>query len=85
MSFKLAGIWREKEQIFFALEKINYNKRNLNRLCLSNGTVTTQADEILNENKRFYQNLYTARRACDRSDTWADLLDDVELPIINGS
>ena len=47
---------------FFNLEKRNYNSKNLDRLVLQNGDLITDHKQILEEEKRFYQKLYTTTK-----------------------
>ena len=44
---------------FLNLEKRNFNNKNLDRLMLQNGDISTNCEQILEEEKRFYQKLYT--------------------------
>ena len=48
----------KSSKYFFALEKHNYNKKNINRLKLENGNYTTDQKEILAEESRFFKQLY---------------------------
>ena len=47
---------------FLNLEKRNYNSKNLDRLETQHGTIVMEPQEILNEQKLFYQKLYTTTR-----------------------
>lgn len=47
---------------FFALEQRNYNRKCINKLRLKDGQITTEFKTILQEQKRFYQELYKARQ-----------------------
>ena len=44
---------------FMGLEKRNYNKKNMFTILLDDGTVCTEQKEILNEQRKFYEKLYT--------------------------
>ena len=45
---------------FFNLEKRNHIKKHMRKLNI-NGSITTDPFKILNEQRRFYQELYTSR------------------------
>ena len=47
---------------FLNLEKRNYNSKNLDRLETQHGNIVTEPQEILHEQKTFYQKLYTTTR-----------------------
>ena len=47
---------------FLNLEKRNYVKKHIRKLAIS-GVITTEPFEILDEQKRFYQNLYKSARS----------------------
>ena len=46
---------------FLNLEKRNHDKKHVRKLAIS-GVITTDPFEILDEQKRFYQNLYNSER-----------------------
>ena len=53
-------VWRgwKNSRYFFNLEKRNSNLKSINRLELSNTSITEDPDAILNEMKMYYQKLY---------------------------
>ena len=48
----------KNSRYFFNLEKRNSNLKSINRLELSNTSITEDPDAILNEMKMYYQKLY---------------------------
>ena len=47
---------------FINLEKQNYNIKYIKALIDSNGTLITDASSIINEQRKFYKNLYTTKQ-----------------------
>ena len=52
---------------FLNLEKNNYCKKNIFRLQLEDGTITTHAPTILKEEENFYRKLYSSKGTIDTS------------------
>ena len=49
---------QRNNKAFFNIEKQNYNEKLLKKLKLNDGTETFDANEILEETAKFYENLY---------------------------
>ena len=49
---------------FYRLERRNYSTKYITELRLSDKTTTTKPKEILNEEYRFYKELYASTGAC---------------------
>ena len=68
----------KSSSFFFNLEKYNYTRKNRNRLMREDGTVTTNPREILDEQFKFYNRLFTGVIQEDYS-----FLDQLDAPKIN--
>ena len=53
---------------FLNLEKRNHVKKHIRKLLIS-GSITTDPNQILSEQKRFYQNLYKTDDSVETSDS----------------
>ena len=60
---------------FLSLEKNNYKRKTLFKLADQNGLIVEQPNQILDEIRTFYDNLYTSRQYVDLS-----YLDKLEIP-----
>ena len=49
-------------KLFLNLEKSRADQKSIRRLELDNGKITTEAREILNEELRYYNHLYTSHQ-----------------------
>ena len=52
---------RKEHQIFLNLEKRNYNSTCIKKLITKDGTEITKLEDVIKEQKHFYQNLYTSK------------------------
>lgn len=50
----------QSTKYFLNLQKQRNNEKNMSKIFMDDGTVTTERSQILKETKRFYENLYTA-------------------------
>ena len=66
---------------FFNIEKRNSYKKSINKLKLSNSTITEDQSEILNEMRVFYQNLYAKQALIDGSEFLNNLDPPPEIPL----
>ncbi len=62
--FRCRTKWYEdgekSSKYFFNLEKSNFNKKVMNSTYLPDGTLSKDPDKILNEQRKFYEKLYTS-------------------------
>jgi exonuclease III len=62
----------EKSSKFFLnLEKRNYDAKHIKSVCMDDGTVVTDPDQVLNCLYEFYDNLYTDNVCCEKEDMMA--------------
>ena len=47
---------------FFILEKHNYNRKSINWIWFSNDLIATDPNRILDEQSKFYQEVYTTQK-----------------------
>ena len=74
---------REKNTRYFLnMEKRNYNKKVIKRLRLQNGTLITDREEILFEQRDFYRKLYSTNKN-KNSITLKEFMNDKKLPKLN--
>ena len=66
------------------MEKRNYNKRYIKKLVTGYGLEITEPSEILNEQKKFYNDLYSTSNLNVRSNNGADnILSNIPIPKLN--
>ena len=69
---------------FLNMEKRNYNKRYIKKLETGYGLEITDPSEILNEQKKFYSDLYSSSNLNVRSNNAADkTLSNIPIPKLN--
>ena len=54
------NVSEKNTKYFFNLEKMRYNAKTIQRIVLKNGSITRNKSTILQEQKRYYSELYTA-------------------------
>ena len=64
---------------FLNLEKRNHVKKHIRKLLIS-GSITTDPNQILSEQKRFYQNLYKTDDSVETSDSTESFLNSLNIP-----
>ena len=67
---------------FLNMEKRNYNKKVIKRLRLQNGTLITDMEEILFEQRKLYRKLYSTNKN-KNSITLKEFMNDKKLPKLN--
>ena len=65
--------------IFFNLEKRNYNKKTVSELELDNGELLTEEKLILQEIESYYKDLYTSKVSATLSD-FDQFSQNLEIP-----
>ena len=76
--------WQEhgerSNKYFLNLEKRNHVKKHMRRLKIS-GSIKTEPFNILSEQKRFYQDLYTSKnKRTDSTQTAKSFLSNLDIP-----
>ena len=66
---------------FLNLEKRNHVKKHMRKLRIS-GLITTDPFNILSEQKRFYQELYTSQNDTDNSQSTVSFLSNLDIPLL---
>jgi len=65
---------------FFNMEKKNFNKKVITELKISEGHVTANASQIMEEIKTFYANLYTSSHKATNK-TFLEFTKNIDLQI----
>ena len=76
-----AELGERNTKYFFNLEKRNYNIRYIKKLITDNGTEESKPLNILKEQKRFYQKLYSSRNS--EYTTKDDFVKNSQVPKLN--
>ena len=83
---KQDGLSRVKNRpnIFFNLEKRNYNHKTIKELKYPEGKSVTKEEEILEETERFYKELYTSTTSFENTQ-FISYIENLELPRLEDS
>ena len=57
----VGGTWGKNNKYFLNLEKRNYNLKYVKKLITDKAIELTEPDQILDEEKQFYKDLYTSK------------------------
>ena len=81
-AFRARKNWAENADMptkyFLSLEKQNFNKKPLHKVMNEKGDLIEDPDEVLQEIKKFYQNLYSTKITPK-----TDYLEDIDIPKIS--
>ena len=72
----------KNSKYFFNLEKRNHIRKHIRKLRLS-GVITVDPFEILEGEKKFYENLYKSRRNCSDENELHFRFEDLPIPILS--
>ena len=72
----------KNSKYFFNLEKCNHIRKHIRKLRLS-GVITVDPFEILEGEKKFYENLYKSRRNCSDENELHFRFEDLPIPILS--
>ena len=70
---------KKLQNIFFNLEKKNYNRKTINEIKLENDETATDETQILSMIQSYYSNLYKSQ-TIDAQDSFAIFTDSMEIP-----
>ena len=72
----------EAQNIFLHLEKRNHVKKHIRKLVVT-GVITTDPFNILNEEKRFYNDLYKSKLSDTNQEAVKTFLGNLNIPMLS--